>query len=461
MQVLWQLDQPETCTIEWGEHTSYSLGSTRTVEYGTDHQHTHTIADLAPVTRYYYRVIASEDTAAGSFRTAPAADATAVKFLAYGDTRSFPAVHDSVAEGIIATYTADEGFQSLIISVGDLVNNGNSELDWHNQFFDPFYTNIRTMLGGLPYQACMGNHEGNGILFQKYFPYPHVGGRYWSFDYGPAHFVVVDQYVPYGPGSAQLEWIEADLAATSKPWRFIYLHEPGWSAGGHANNADVQNYIQPLCVQYGVRFVFAGHNHYYARAVSNHVQHVTTGGGGAPLYTPNPNAPRVRAAAAAHHFCKVDIDGDWLTLTAVTPDGTVIDFCRVEIDGTWLTLAAVEPNGTVIDSVTKRTPVVDVPLFDPSASSRKIALHPAFPNPFREGTTIGFSAPEWANVRLGIFDVRGHRVRELFTGRVGTGYRSLPWDGTDEAGRPVPAGVYFYRLQTNAGVRGGRAVLLR
>ncbi|MBK9777871.1 MAG: hypothetical protein IPP62_16200 [bacterium] len=59
----------------------------------------------------------------------------------------------------------------------------------------------------VPFQARMGNHEGLGILFQKYLPYPFVNGRYWSYDYGPAHFTVVDQYVNYAPASVQYEWI--------------------------------------------------------------------------------------------------------------------------------------------------------------------------------------------------------------------------------------------------------------
>ncbi|MBK9777870.1 MAG: hypothetical protein IPP62_16195 [bacterium] len=79
--------------------------------------------------------------------------------------------------------------------------------------------------------------------------------------------------------------------SSNKPWRFVVLHEPGWSAGGgHPNNAAVQAYLQPLFVQYGVSIVFTGHNHYYARAVVDGVNHITTGGGGGPLHTPVPGS---------------------------------------------------------------------------------------------------------------------------------------------------------------------------
>ncbi len=325
MQVLWQLNSTENCTIEWGTDTLYSLGSAQTHEYGSDYQHTYTIENLTPATKYYYRVSLNQEVHTGSFRSAPDTNETDIKFFAYGDTRSNPATHNQVAAAMVETYIGDENLQSIIISVGDLVNDGNSESDWDNQFFSPSYSNIQEMLATLPYQSCMGNHEGSGVLFTKYFPYPFVTRRYWSFDYGPAHFVVLDQYTSYSPGSAQLTWLENDLASTTKPWKFIYLHEPGWSAGGHSNEIPVQLYIQPLCEQYGIPIVFGGHNHYYARAEVNGVQHITTGGGGAPLYQPDLNYPNIITATMANHFCTIEIEDDHLSFKAIKPDGTVID----------------------------------------------------------------------------------------------------------------------------------------
>jgi hypothetical protein len=71
--------------------------------------------------------------------------------------------------------------------------------------------------------------------------------------------------------------------------------------------------------------VFAGHVHAYSRALVNGVQHITTGGGGAPLYDVNSDSPNIVIAKKIYHYCKVEIDGNVLTFTAVEPDGTVID----------------------------------------------------------------------------------------------------------------------------------------
>jgi hypothetical protein len=342
MEVLWQLTVNDTCIIKWGTDTTYSLGNQQTFEYGTDHQHKFTILGLTPGTKYFYRVDISGELHSGSFQAAPPDTASRVKFFAYGDTRSYPATHNQAAAGMVSTYTLDPAYQTLALSVGDLVNSGNTESDWDNQFFSPAYSSIQAMLANMPYQSAMGNHEGTGLLFVKYFPYPFVGGRYWSFDYGPAHFAIVDQYTSYGPGSPQLQWLTNDLAASTKPWKFICLHEPGWSAGGdHPNNTSVQNYIQPLCLQYGVSIVFGGHNHYYARAVVNGVEHLTIGGGGAPLYSPNPTYPNIVATSMSYHYTKIEINATFLKFAALTPAGAVID-----------TFSLGSANGTIAGMVT-------------------------------------------------------------------------------------------------------------
>jgi hypothetical protein len=323
MQVLWQAQSTGPSTIEWGLDTNCSLGSAETAEYGTDHQHRYILTELPPDIQYFYRVVFDETTYSGNFHTPPPPATQRLKFLAYGDTRTDAATHNFVAGQMLQAIAADSEFQSVIVFVGDLTSNGDSEAIFDSEFFSPAFPKIRQLMAGIPYQACMGNHEDSGVLFTKYFPYPFVGSRYWSFDYGPAHFVVVDQYESYAPGSAQYLWIQNDLETTTQPWRFVVLHAPGWSAGGgHGNNTSVQKYLQPLFVRHGVSIVFGGHNHYYARAVVDGVQHLTIGGGGAPLYTPVPGSPNIIASAKSHHFCRITIEGGQLGFAVV--NGTAL-----------------------------------------------------------------------------------------------------------------------------------------
>ena len=70
-----------------------------------------------------------------------------------------------------------------------------------------------------------------------------------------------------------------------------------------------------------------------------------------------------------------------------------------------------------------------------------------FPNPFNPDTNIHFTLPSDADVRLEIFNVRGQRVRSLISEDLRAGHHSVVWNGTDEHGRTVGSGVYFYRIQ--------------
>jgi len=349
MMVLWQLDSTQSCSISWGRDTSYALGSAVTSENGSgtyQHQHRFTIRALTPGTKYFYRVNCDLDSVgSGSFVAAPPSNATRVKFMAYGDTRRYPADFDAVNSQMINTYSLDQGYQSITLHVGDWVTNGSYETDWANEVFDSFYNNTSEFMANMPINGCLGNHEGSGGLFFKYFPYPYKpGGFYWSFDYGPAHIAVIDQYVDYRPGSVQYDWLTNDLKKSTKKWKFLIYHEPGWSAGAvHPNNTDVQQYIQPLALQYGVAITFAGDNHFYARAAVDGIQHITTGGGGAPLYTPDPNSVNVIAAAGVHHFCEIEILDNSLYFTARDKNGAVLDSFSLSLQAQHHSIKSIVP----------------------------------------------------------------------------------------------------------------------
>jgi hypothetical protein len=74
----------------------------------------------------------------------------------------------------------------------------------------------------------------------------------------------------------------------------------------------------------------------------------------------------------------------------------------------------------------------------------------ARPNPFRTSTTIEFRLPRTETVALIIHDISGHLVRNLYRGAMPEGKHSVSWDGLDEAGEPVPGGIYFARIFTTS-----------
>jgi hypothetical protein len=327
MTVLWQVDVTAGCLIAWGTDTTYSTGNAATSEYGSDHQHKYNITGLTPGTKYYYRVTAGTNNWTGNFYAAPAAGATDVKFFMYGDTRTNGSSNNTVCGQMISTYNADNAYQTIVLHSGDWVES-NSESTWTSQWYNYSWTNIVNATSNMPFMGCIGNHESGGSVFEKYHPYPFAAAPadYFSFDYGPVHIAVVDQYTSYTSGSAQHTWLVNDLSSTSKQWKIIVLHEPGWTAAGsHPNNTTVQSVIQPLCTQYGVDIVVGGHNHYYSRAVVSGVHHLTSGGGGAPLYTPDPGQPNIVTCTKTINCQKVAISGNTLTCTTINGSGSVID----------------------------------------------------------------------------------------------------------------------------------------
>jgi len=70
------------------------------------------------------------------------------------------------------------------------------------------------------------------------------------------------------------------------------------------------------------------------------------------------------------------------------------------------------------------------------------------PNPFRHATRIRFGLPQPASCVLTIFNLEGRRVARLVDGEpMPAGFHTAVWDGRDDSGRRVVAGVYFYRLE--------------
>jgi len=332
MTVLWQINVATGCTIAWGTDTSYSTGNAGTTGYGTDYQHKYNITGLTPGTKYYYRVTAGSNNWTGNFYAAPATDATNVKFFMYGDTRTNGGSNNSLCAQMISTYTADPAYQTMVLHAGDWVE-GDTEAYWTNQWYNYTWTSLMTAPANMPFMGTIGNHEGTSSqpIFEKYHPFPFAAApaEYFSFDYGPVHITVLDQYTTYTSGSAQYNWLVNDLSTSTKTWKIIVLHQPGWSAygsGAHSNDGTVQTVIQPLCLTYGVSIVLAGHNHFYSRYNVSGVQHVTSGAGGAPFYNTAVVQPYyVTSAASTLEFTEVAISGNTLTFNAVSNSGVVID----------------------------------------------------------------------------------------------------------------------------------------
>lgn len=96
-----------------------------------------------------------------------------------------------------------------------------------------------------------------------------------------------------------------------------------------------------------------------------------------------------------------------------------------------------------------------------SVSRSRFELAPGRPTPFGDRTEIRFQLPTADTHTLRVYDVSGRRVRTLSEGMLPAGSHAAVWDGRDERGRAVPAGVYFFELRAPQGELRQRTVLLR
>ncbi len=74
------------------------------------------------------------------------------------------------------------------------------------------------------------------------------------------------------------------------------------------------------------------------------------------------------------------------------------------------------------------------------------ALDQNYPNPFNPSTVINYQLPSSANTKIVIYNVIGQEVRSLVNGYEPAGYQQTVWNGRDNFGNVVSAGIYFYKL---------------
>jgi hypothetical protein len=115
-------------------------------------------------------------------------------------------------------------------------------------------------------------------------------------------------------------------------------------------------------------------------------------------------------------------------------------------------------NSSFRDSLILLEPTTTVAVEPGRDASSGVALGATVPNPANGTTRIDYSIPTRGPVELRVIDVTGREVRTLVQGEVPAGRHDALWDGRDGAGRPVPAGAYFYELNA-AGRKVGKQII--
>ncbi len=400
----------------------------------------------------------------------------------------------------------------FVLLTGDVVNEGELEdyEGWRS------YSRVQYLLTELevPVFLVTGNHDvggwdstppPDGTARQNWWRFfgwarlddPPPGAPWrtqnYSFDYGPVHYIGMEAYINYDDWrawiyggtsftSAQLDWLDQDLAVAGPGTDVMFFHD------------DFNNDLNVNSL--GVEMTLSGHVHYDVGSLSGPPWELKTdnvcdgarsfrvvkvsgstlapqstlqaGSSGQELtisYSPandgtndvvtatidNNYSQRFEQGRIKFHMPKENgatyaVQGGTLLQVDDTGDDAI---CHVEID-----LVA---NRVVQVTVTKESganPVPDAPV----AINR---LLPAYPNPFNPATTIAYELDQAQNVRVAVFDLGGRMIAVLEEGSRPAGHSEVSWRGIDQAGQPVPSGVYLVQLKLQDGMFTRRIVLAK
>lgn len=158
-----------------------------------------------------------------------------------------------------------------------------------------------------------GNHDYGTPDAAGYFSYfgPGAGPAgvgFYSFDLAGWHIVSLNSNVPMQAGSAQEQWLRADLRSSGASCVLAYWHHPLFSSGPHGNDARSLD-IWRVLDERDADVVLSGHDHLYERFApqtpdgvrdARGIRQFVIGTGGAPLYSPmsvRPNSEVIHAAS--------------------------------------------------------------------------------------------------------------------------------------------------------------------
>jgi len=287
-------------------------------------QWTAAISGLEPATTYCYTVFQDGQavTAPTPLQSAPETGAPdRVQFVAFGDSGGGGDDQNALLKQI------DTVPFDFMIHTGDIAYDNGTMRDFETKFFGVY----APLLAARPMFPSSGNHEygtADAAPFRQVFVLPENGGpngveRWYSYDWGDVHFVVLDTEKT---GPTQAAWLEADLSANKQPWTIVYGHKPPHSSGEHGSDGAFNQYFVPIIEAHHVPLVLSGHDHDYERFTPiNGVTYIVTGGGGKGVRDfSGGHASGSLFAEAVIHFLTVTIDGDTLTVHAI--DGTGREF---------------------------------------------------------------------------------------------------------------------------------------
>ena len=318
--------------------------------------HSGKLENLEPGQEYEYRLTNGEES--GNWHKLATDDGGSFKALIFPDSQSSDYTDWQNLAQAAWQRNPDAAF---FVNMGDLVDNGEDHTQW-NAWFNA----LEGMMDVIPVVPVMGNHETYDQKWEvrwpeaylREFDVPENGSRdferhYYSFDYGPVHFSVLntqwDELDDFKQGilDEQLAWLPEDIKASSKKWKVVLLHKDVLQYRIHNRPerkegiSEVGQIFMPVFEELGIDLVLSAHLHTYRDR--GHIQnfqssrqgpfYILTGVAGNVRY---PNLwidhaldRKVAPQPETDNYLTLEADEDALRVQCFLPDGTVIDDARI------------------------------------------------------------------------------------------------------------------------------------
>jgi hypothetical protein len=268
---------------------------------------------------------------------------------------------EEVTDSLIARMAQSD--LDFVIHTGDLMYRPQEEDDLPLSYALKFYLPFQPLLTRMPVYSTPGNHDlepaarRNGEPFY-YTAFPGFadpgltdappGPGWYAFTYGSTQFLMLNSLVFHGqPGRQEhTAWLSERLFDPKISASIIALHVPPFNNGRHANDGRASRIDWvPLFEQAGVPLVFAGHDHNYQRLAFNGVTYVITGGGSSVLYGSSVSPSDGEVFRRESHFVLLELEGARLRISALDPEGDVLDRETIELQSQTIQLerALAEP----------------------------------------------------------------------------------------------------------------------
>jgi len=295
-------------------------------------------------------------------------------FIVYGDTRGRRDGFEQQYEHSLIVNSAVQNIKKLektnfpvrfVLQTGDGVANGRIGRQWNVSYID--LINRLTQDGGVHYFLAPGNHDVTSAATHD-DPQRQIGLKnfyaanaelippngsprrmtdypVFSFGYGNSFFIAFDSNI--AGDEKQLEWIKTQLEGLDRNrYRnvFVYSHHPAFSSGPHGGartelqSGIIREKFMPLFRKHHVKVFFNGHDHFFEHWVERYedsagkhrLDHVLTGGGGAPLYA-YAGDPDTRDYVKAYAAEKVSLDR--IAKPGYEPGMNAYHYVLVQVDG--------------------------------------------------------------------------------------------------------------------------------